>query len=119
MSHRQRVVGNRRPNALLTGLAHFIHDNLVDPMRRLARSRGGERELARLDDRLLRDIGLTRAQVNAAAYGLVRLGEHSPADSMRAPPSEAGNVVHLRRNGIASSVDEAAAAPLARRAARG
>jgi uncharacterized protein YjiS (DUF1127 family) len=119
MSHRRRVVRNRRLNALLRGLAHLIHDNLVGPMRRLARSRGGERELARLDDHLLRDIGLTRAEVHAAAYGVIRLGEHSPGDSMRAPQSEADNVVRLKRSATGSSVDEAAAAPPARRAARG
>jgi len=119
MSNQQCAGGKSRLNALLAGLAHLIRDHLIDPLRRLARSRGGERELTRLDDRLLRDIGLTRSQVHAAAYGLLGPGGLSRADSMRAPPSEPGNVVRLKRRAIALRVDEATAASLARRAARG
>jgi hypothetical protein len=36
---------------------------MTDPMRRRARQRLGAQQLARLDDHLLRDIGLTRSQV--------------------------------------------------------
>ena len=118
MSDQHRVGGRSRLSALLAGLACLVRDRVVDPMRRGARSRAGERELARLDDRLLRDIGLMRSQVHAAAYGRVGPGVLSRADSMRAPPSGSGDVVRLKRRAIASRVGEAAATPLARRAAR-
>jgi uncharacterized protein YjiS (DUF1127 family) len=117
MSDRHRAGGRSRLSALLAGLACFVRDRVVDPMRRGARSRAGERELARLDDRLLRDIGLMRSQVHAAAYGRVRPGVLSRADFMRAPPSGSEDVVRLKRRAIASRVGEAAT-PLARRAAR-
>ena len=86
---------------LIARLACLVHDKVIDPVRRHARSRAGERSLAQLDDRMLRDIGLTRSQAHAAAYGLLKLGRPAPADSARASSSAA------------------AAAPLAERAARG
>jgi len=120
MSTEECAGGNRPLTALLTGPARLVYEKVIDPMRRRARRRAGERRLARLDDRLLRDIGLTRSQVHAAAYGLLRLGEHSPAGSTRAPPpSNPTNVVRLKRRAIALRVDEATSAPLAKRAARG
>jgi uncharacterized protein YjiS (DUF1127 family) len=119
MSDRHCVGGRSRLSALLSGLARLVRDRVVDPMRRRTRSRAGERELARLDDRLLRDIGLMRSQVHAAAYGRVGPGVLSRADSPRAPSSEPGDVVPLKRRAIASRVDGATAAPRARRAARG
>jgi uncharacterized protein YjiS (DUF1127 family) len=118
MGNQQRTGGKRPLNALFAGLAHFIHHKVIDPARRRARSRAGERELARLDDRLLRDIGLTRAQVLAAAYGLVGPGERSSAEALRASRSGSGSV-RLKRRAIALSVDGAMVAPLAQRAARG
>ena len=86
MSNQSRA-GDNRLSTLLAGLTHLTHDKLIDPLRRRACSRAGERSLAQLDDRMLRDIGLTRAQAHAAAYGLLKLGRHSPADSTRASPS--------------------------------
>jgi uncharacterized protein YjiS (DUF1127 family) len=118
MGNQQRTGGKRPLNALFAGLAHFIHHKLTDPARRRARSRAGEGELARLDDRLLHDIGLMRSQVHAAAYGRVGPGALSRADSMRAPPSGPGDVVRLKRRAVPSRVDGAMAAPLAQRAAR-
>ena len=118
MSDQHRVGGRSRLSALLAGFACLVRDRVVDPMRRGARSRAGERELARLDDRLLRDIGLMRSQVHAAVYGRVGPGVLSRADSMRAPPSGSGDVVRLKRRAIASRVGAAAAIPLARRTAR-
>jgi uncharacterized protein YjiS (DUF1127 family) len=118
MSNQHCTGGNRPLHALLAGLRHLVHDHVIDPLRRRARSRAGERELARLDDRLLRDIGLTRAQVHAAAYGRVGPGVLSRADTMRAPPSGPGNVLRLQHRAIALRVDEATAAPPARRAAQ-
>ncbi|MGH6896208.1 MAG: DUF1127 domain-containing protein [Geminicoccaceae bacterium] len=119
MSTEERAGGNRPLTAVLTGPARLVYDMVIDAMRRRARRRAGARRLAQLDDRLLRDIGLTRSDVHAAAYGLLRLGEHSPAGSMRAPPSGPTNVVRLKRRAIAVRVDEATSAPLAKRAARG
>ena len=55
-------------------------------MRRRACSHAGERELALLDDRMLHDIGLTRSQAHAAAYGLLKLGR-PPEDASRASAS--------------------------------
>jgi uncharacterized protein YjiS (DUF1127 family) len=40
-------------------------------VRRRLRSRAGERALMELDDHALRDIGLTRSKIHAAAYGLL------------------------------------------------
>jgi uncharacterized protein YjiS (DUF1127 family) len=71
MSNEHCVGGNRPLYALLAGLADLVHDHMIDPMRRRARARTGEREMARLDDHLLRDIGLTRSEIHAAAYGLL------------------------------------------------
>jgi uncharacterized protein YjiS (DUF1127 family) len=104
MGNQQRTGGKRPLNALFAGLAHLIHHKVTDPARRRARSRAGERELARLDDRLLRDIGLTRSQVHAAGYGLVGPGEGSSADAMRASRSGPDNV-RLKRRAVALSVD--------------
>jgi uncharacterized protein YjiS (DUF1127 family) len=118
MGNQERAGGKRPLNVLLAGLAHLVHGKVIAPARRRARSRAGERELARLDDRLLRDIGLTRSQVHAAAYGLVGPGEGTSADVMRASRSGPDNV-RLKRRAIALSVDGAMAAPLAERAARG
>jgi hypothetical protein len=66
---------------------------------------------------VLRDIGLTRPQIRAAACGVIALGQHRPAESRRALPSGAGNV-HLLRGAIAVRGDGAAPASLGR-AARG
>jgi uncharacterized protein YjiS (DUF1127 family) len=118
MSDRHCVRAKSRLNAVLTGVARLVRDRVVDAMRRGARWRAGERELARLDDRLLRDIGLMRSQVHASAYGRVGPGVLSRADAARAKPSEPDNVRCLKRCPIALRVDEAMAAPLARRAAR-
>jgi uncharacterized protein YjiS (DUF1127 family) len=113
VSNQHRVGGNRLLNALPTGLAQLVHDRVIDPVRRHARRHAGERELARLDDRVLRDIGLTRPQIRAAACGVIELGEHRPADSRRALPSGTGNV-HQLRGAIALRGDGATAAPLGR-----
>jgi uncharacterized protein YjiS (DUF1127 family) len=86
---------------LIARLACLVHDRVIDPVWRHARSRAGERSLAQLDDRMLRDIGLTRSQVHAAAYGLLKLGRPAPADSTQASSSAA------------------AGTPLAERAAQG
>lgn len=117
MSNKKGVGANRSLTALLAGLAHLMRNKVIDPMRRHARWRGGERELARLDDRLLRDIGLTRSQVHAAAYGLVGPSGDAATELMRASPPADGNL-RLKRRAIALHVDGAMAAPLAEPAAR-
>jgi uncharacterized protein YjiS (DUF1127 family) len=75
MGKQQRARRNRPLNAFLAGLVHVVRDHVIGPVRRRAGRRARNEELARLDERTLRDIGLTRAQVRAAAYGLVRLGD--------------------------------------------
>jgi uncharacterized protein YjiS (DUF1127 family) len=113
MSMEERAGGNRSLVARLIGL------RIIGAMRRRGRRRVGARQLAQLDDRLLRDIGLTRAQVHAAACGLLSLGEPSPARHIGAPPTGAANVVRLKRRAIAVRVDQATSAPLVKRAAHG
>jgi uncharacterized protein YjiS (DUF1127 family) len=71
MSNEHCVGGHRPLHPLLAGLADLVHDHMIDPIRRRARSRTGAREMARLDHHLLRDIGLTRPEIHAAAYGLL------------------------------------------------
>lgn len=96
----------------------FIYETVIDPVRRRARGRADARQLARLDDHLLRDIGLTRAQVLAAAFGPAGPDRHLPLATPQARGSAPGNIVPLRRRADADRVDEVAAAPLARRAAQ-
>jgi uncharacterized protein YjiS (DUF1127 family) len=117
MGNQQRTGGKRPLNALFAGLACLVHDKVIAPARRRARSRAGEGELARLDDCLLRDIGLTRSQALAAGYGPLRPGRRSSADAIRASRSGNGNV-RVKRRAIALSVDAAMARSLAERAAQ-
>ena len=74
----------------LAGLARVIRSKVIDPVRRGACSRAGKKRLAQLDDRMLRDIGLTRSQVHAAAYGLIRLGEPSRPGCPKHPAPASG-----------------------------
>jgi uncharacterized protein YjiS (DUF1127 family) len=112
------IVSEKHLDTLLTGLARVIRSRVIEPVRRHACSRRGERELARLDDHLLSDIGLTRSQIHAAAYGLFRLGAYSFVHSTRASPAEAAGA-RLKRRSTVPSVGGAMPAPLAERAARG
>jgi uncharacterized protein YjiS (DUF1127 family) len=67
-----------RPPRLIAALLWLYRLLLVQPVGRRAR----EDRLGALPDRTLRDIGLERADVRAAAWGLVRL-----RDLVRAYPS--------------------------------
>jgi uncharacterized protein YjiS (DUF1127 family) len=49
----------------------LLHDRF-ERQRCWRRARAGEREMMALDDRLLRDIGLKRSEIHAAAYGLLQ-----------------------------------------------
>ena len=71
MSTQQHVHGNRPLSALLAGLARLVYCHVIDSARRQARWRAGEGELAQLDDRTLRDIGLRRSEIHAVACGLL------------------------------------------------
>lgn len=73
--------GDRPLSDFPAGLAHFILDHVIDRLQRVACSRAGKRELERLDDHLLRDIGITRAEIHAAAYGQLSLGRASGSAS--------------------------------------
>jgi uncharacterized protein YjiS (DUF1127 family) len=118
MSNRQCVNDDRRLTALLTRLARLVCETVIVPVRRRTRRRPGAGELARLDDHLLRDIGLTRPQVLAAAFGPVGSKWHSPVDPAGERLAGEGKVVRLRRRASAERVDDVAAAPLPRRAAQ-
>jgi uncharacterized protein YjiS (DUF1127 family) len=119
MSMEQRARGKRSLVAQLIGPARRVCGQMIDALRRRARRRTGARQLAQLDDHLLRDIGLTRWQVHAAAHGLLRPSEPSRASHDGAPPTGASNVVPLKRRAIAVRVDQATSAPLVKRAAHG
>jgi uncharacterized protein YjiS (DUF1127 family) len=97
MRNLQYVSGNKTLTARFSGPVRLVYETVIDPVRRYARWRAGARELARLDDRLLRDIGLSRAQVLAAAFGPVGASGHSRADFMQTRSSGSGNVVRLQR----------------------
>jgi uncharacterized protein YjiS (DUF1127 family) len=119
MSMEERAGGKDWLMARLIEPARRGCPRVIDAMRRRARRRLGAQQLTQLDDRLLRDIGLTRAQVHAAAYGLLTLRKPSPESHIGAPPAAAANVVPLKRRAIAVRVDQATAAPFVKRAAHG
>jgi uncharacterized protein YjiS (DUF1127 family) len=105
-------------STVLHSPVRLIYETVIDPVRRRARGRADAWQLARLDDHLLRDIGLTRAQVLAAAFGPAGPDRHLPLATPQARRWGPGNVVPLQRRADAERVDEGAAAPLARRAAQ-
>jgi uncharacterized protein YjiS (DUF1127 family) len=115
----QHARGNRSLMPRLIQSVRGVYARIIDVTRRAVRRRTGARQLAQLDERLLRDIGLTRTQAHAAAYGLLRLGEPAPASHVGAPPTAAATVVPLKRRAIAVRVDQATSAPLLKRAAHG
>jgi uncharacterized protein YjiS (DUF1127 family) len=92
MSTQQHVHDHRPLSALLAGLARLVYDQVIDSVRRQARWQAGGLELARLDDRTLRDIGLTRAAIDAATCGLLsgdRAGGSDTAGNQPVPASPA------------------------------
>jgi uncharacterized protein YjiS (DUF1127 family) len=101
MSTQQHVHDNRPLSALLAGLARLVYDHVIDSVRRQARWQAGGLELARLDDRTLRDIGLTRPEILAVACGLLSGDRASGSASqdtagnqpVPAPPSKAAALV--------------------------
>jgi hypothetical protein len=101
MSTQQHVHDNRPLSALLAGLARLVFDHVIDSVGRRARWQAGELELAQVDDRTLRDIGLTRAEIHAAAYGPLSSDRASGSASqdtagdqpVPAPPAEAAALV--------------------------
>jgi uncharacterized protein YjiS (DUF1127 family) len=86
MRNLQYVSGDNTLAARFSGPVRLVYETVIDPLRRCARRCAGARELARLDDHLLRDIGLSRAQVLAAAFGPVGASGHSRTDLRQAPP---------------------------------
>ena len=79
----------------IAGLADLLRRG-IDRVASRLRCRAAAWELGQLDDRSLRDIGLSRSEVHAAAYGLLTLSdavvEASAGEvnltSERPPPSE-------------------------------
>ena len=119
MSTAERTGGDRPRIALLSGHARRIRDKLIDTIRRRTRRRLRAHELAQLDDRMLRDIGLTRSEVRAAALGVLRLREPCPViPSGALRRTDPANVVRLKHRAIAVRVDQATSAPLVKHAAR-
>jgi uncharacterized protein YjiS (DUF1127 family) len=112
----KRTGSNRPLIAILIGSARRLCERMIDRSRR----RTGAQQLAELDDHLLRDIGLTRSQAHAVAYGLQRLREPAASSAIETPlPVDASNVVPLKQRAIAVRVDQATSAPLVKRAANG
>jgi uncharacterized protein YjiS (DUF1127 family) len=115
----QQGASPKRPlsDTFLHSPVRFIYETVIEPVRRRARRRADAWQLARLDDHLLRDVGLTRAQVLAAAFGPAGPDRHLPLTPQARWPGP-GNVVRLQRSADAERVDEVVAAPGAQRAAQ-
>lgn len=74
-ANRSWMARGERLGRMLVGGARAVHDRLDAMVTRVARWQGHRlaiRELERLDNRLLKDIGLRRDQIPAAAAGLYR-----------------------------------------------
>lgn len=110
MSVQERTGGNRLPTTIFFDFARRLAERL-GALRRRARRQLGSEDLARLDGRLLRDIGLTRFEARAIADGLLALRE-PPAG-----PARAANVVRLAPRGTTLRTKEANAAPPLKHAA--
>lgn len=54
---------------------HAVRIRMVDAIMRRIRSHAGKRAMMELDDHLLRDIGLSRSDLHAAAFGILPLGQ--------------------------------------------
>jgi uncharacterized protein YjiS (DUF1127 family) len=87
-----------------------------ESMVRRLRCRAAERELRQLDDRTLRDIGLTRGEIHAAAYGLLPVDHLSKTRSKPQPTErKPGRVAPMaRRLAAALCLTLAMSAPAAR-----
>jgi len=72
-------------------LGHAIRVRMVDAIMRRIRSQTGKRAMMELDDHLLRDIGLSRSELHAAAFGILPLTQ------------AAGEALHDRCDPAASS----------------
>jgi hypothetical protein len=83
MSNGERTSWNWPQAALAMRLARFVYDRVAAPARFGAR--GNARALLEVNEHLLRDIGLTRMQVRAAAEGLTSLPKEPSRDSARKP----------------------------------
>jgi len=64
--------------AALIGLIKSRISNAISTYKERARQRSGLSELSRLDDRLLKDIGLTRGDLIAVELGQTTLAELAP-----------------------------------------
>jgi uncharacterized protein YjiS (DUF1127 family) len=70
------------PGHIQDGLADRVRQasqRLLESVRHELRCRAGERALAELDDDRLADLGLTRAEIHAAAYGLLDRNARPPS----------------------------------------
>ena len=71
----------------LAGLARLVHASVIAAVKRHIGRRACRRALMQLDDRLLRDIGLTRSEVDAIAHGLLTVSDTSRRGAESRVPS--------------------------------
>lgn len=81
MNDGQHTNGIRPPAGPFAGLARLLRRGVIAPMRRRICRRACERALMRLDDHLLRDIGLTRSDAEAITHGLLTLADASAEEA--------------------------------------
>lgn len=77
----RRNNGVRPPAGPFAGLARLLHRGVIAPIRRRICRRACECALMRLDDHLLRDIGLTRSDADAITHGLLTLADASAEEA--------------------------------------
>jgi uncharacterized protein YjiS (DUF1127 family) len=73
----------------LVGLVRAIGVAVLKPVQRRLRCRAGARRMMDLDDHLLKDIGIRRGEIRAAAYGLLKVRgalDPPPEPPVRPPP---------------------------------
>lgn len=75
MNDEQRRGGIPLLTGSLVGLARLVHGGVIAPAKRHICRRACKRALMQMDDHLLRDIGLTRSEVDAIAHGLFTLAD--------------------------------------------
>jgi uncharacterized protein YjiS (DUF1127 family) len=90
----ERGAGPRQAGSLAI-LSALLHDLVVEPVRAHFRRESAGRDLMRLDDRLLRDIGLTRADLYRLRTGQAeQVVTEQPSTTSRQIQREAARTLH-------------------------